>query len=436
MEFQTVKGMRDILPNEYQIFKQVIKIVRELFDAYNYQEVAMPILEPFELLAAKSGEEIKETMYVFEDKAARKLALRPEMTASIARLYITHFMKAAKKPLRLSYIGPCYRYDNPQYGRYREFRQAGFELIGSDHPEADAEILNICDNLMINLGINDFHFKVGHVGILREILEQEGLGEEIQNKVFSLIDRGKIDDAYQLFQTHQLSDNCVESIKKLMQLKGKNIHDLIDQAISLLGPYSKALEAVQNLKEILTLYLSCGDINHIFLDLGFARGLEYYTGLIFEIFIPGISIAVGGGGRYDKLIENFHGQSTPATGCAPGIDRIVLAMKEKKIGKISEKFYDKTIIITCIDEILLPEALKIAQMLRKNKFFTEFDVGRKKLKKLLSYAADKEVRYVIIIGPDEFLKNEVTVRDLKAEEQKLINIDKLLPYFKEKIINT
>ncbi len=435
VEFQTVKGMRDLLPNDYRLFKHVINEIQELFETYNYQEVSMPVLESFELLAAKSGEEIKETMYVFEDKAGRKLALRPEMTASIARLYVTHFMKSAKKPLRLGYIGACYRYDNPQYGRYREFRQAGFELIGSSQPEADAEILSICDDLMNRLEFKDFYFKVGHIGILREILEREGIDEPIQNKIFSLIDRNEIDETYQILKKHDLSDEVIGIIKTLMQLKGKNIKELIDQASSLLESYPKAQECVENLKEILTMYLSSGDGERIFCDLGFARGLEYYTGMIFEIYISDFTIAVGGGGRYDKLIENFHGQSTPAVGCAPGIDRIVLAMEKKGIFEIDEDVYENKIIITCLDEMILPEALKIANSLRKNNFTTEFDVLRKNLKKLLSFAAEKKIRYAVIIGPEEIVKQEVTVKDLKTEKQKLVEIDELIDYFKEKMKN-
>ncbi|HUY00751.1 MAG TPA: histidine--tRNA ligase [Candidatus Deferrimicrobium sp.] len=434
MDFQTVKGMRDLLPEDFQLFKHVISVVRQLFDLYNYQEVAMPIVESFELLAAKSGEEIKDTMYVFKDKADRKLALRPEMTASVARLYINEFMKSAKKPLRLAYIGTCYRYDNPQYGRYREFRQAGFELIGSNYPEADAEILIVCDDLMSRLGFDDFKFKVGHVGILREILEQEGLGEEIQNKVFSLIDRDKLDEAYQLFRKHKLSNDSVEIIKELMHLKGEHLHEIIERALGLVKNYPKAQQAIQNIKEILTLYLSASKIERIFLDLGFARGLEYYTGMIFEIIIPNKAIAVGGGGRYDKLIETFHGDSTPAVGCAPGIDRIVLTMKEQNLDGSSEGKFENKIMLTCIDENLLPEAIKLLQTLRKNNFNIEFDVGRKKLKKLLSFVASKKMQYTIIFGPEEMIRNEVIVRNMTTEQQEPISIDKIVDYLKEKMV--
>ncbi|MFX1294508.1 MAG: histidine--tRNA ligase [Promethearchaeota archaeon] len=432
-KFQTVKGMRDLLPEDFQIFLYIIKVVRQLHDLYNYQEVSMPILESFDLLAAKTGEEIKETMYVFEDKAGRKLALRPEMTASVARLYITHYMLATKKPIRLAYIGPCYRYDNPQYGRYREFRQAGFEIIGSTYPEADAEILSLCENLMIRLGFKDFNLKIGHVGILRNILEQEGLGEEVQNKVFSLIDRDKIDDAFKLLKSYKLHENCIKTIKELMQLKGKDVKGIFDRASTLLGSYNQAKNAVQNLKEILNLYLSSGKLDNLVLDLGFARGLEYYTGMIFEIFIPGISIAVGGGGRYDRLIETFHGKSTSAVGCAPGIDRIVLAMKEKKIYKIYDERFLKKIMIVCIDEQMLPESLKIADTLRKNNLSAEFEIGRKKLKKALAFAVSKKYRYVIIIGSDEIIKGEISVKDLATEEQKAVPIEKIIDFFNQNL---
>lgn len=431
-KFQTVKGMRDLLPEEFSLFRRVLRTIRQLFDLYNYEEISMPILESFELLAAKSGEEIKDTMYVFEDKAGRKLALRPEMTASVARVYITHFMLAAKKPLRLAYIGPCYRYDNPQYGRYREFRQGGFEIIGSSYPEADAEILIICDDLMTRLGFRDFKLKVGHVGILRSILEQEGLGEEIQDKIFSLIDRDKVKEAFQILKNHKLKDSCIKIIKDLMQLKGINIHEIIDEAPILLNSYSKALDAVQNLKEILTLYLSSGKSEHLFLDLGFARGLEYYTGMIFEVYIPDVSIAVGGGGRYDKLIETFQGQPTPAVGCAPGIDRIVLAMTEKGISKSDQEAFSDKISIVCIDEQMLPESLSIAENLRINNFPVDFDLGRKKLKKAISVAVSKQIKYLIIIGPDEIVKGKLTVRNLANEQQEEVPIDKIVEYFKKK----
>jgi histidyl-tRNA synthetase len=286
---------------------------------------------------------------------------------------------------------------------------------------------------MTRLGFKEFYFKVGHVGILREILESEGLGEDIQNKVFSLIDRDKIEEAFSMLEKHQLSAGCIERITKLMELKGKNIKDLIDQATELLKPYPKAQQAIQNLKEILTMYLSFGHEERILCDFGFARGLEYYTGMIFEIYLPKISIAVGGGGRYDKLIEAFHGQPTPAVGCAPGIDRIVLAMKEVGLKKIDKASYKGKVIITCIDELILPEAIKISDSLRKANIPVEFDVARRSLKKFLSFASEKRIRFALIVGPDEIVKEKIVIRDLSTEKQETISIKDLIKYFKNKI---
>ena len=157
--------------------------------------------------------------------------------------------------------------------------------------------------------------------------------------------------------------------------------------------------------------------------------------MIFEIYIPKFSIAVGGGGRYDHLIETFHGQSTSAVGCAPGIDRIVLAMKEMGIEADEGKEFLDKICIACIDEQMLPESLEIADKLRGNDFIVDFDLGRKRLRNAISFAVSKKIRYLIIIGPDEIMKGKLTVRDLAYESQSEISIQEIVSYFKEKIKN-
>ncbi|RLE48651.1 MAG: ATP phosphoribosyltransferase regulatory subunit, partial [Candidatus Methanomethylicota archaeon] len=173
-KFRRLRGLRDYLPEDMEKLNYVKRVVRQLFSLYGYMEVMTPTLESFELLAAKSGEEIRQRMYVFTDLGGRKVALRPEMTAPIARFYINN-MLGRPKPVRLGYIANCFRYDEPQYGRYREFWQGGFELIGSREPEADAEILDIADALMRRLGFENHYLKLGHVGVMRAFLGAEGV---------------------------------------------------------------------------------------------------------------------------------------------------------------------------------------------------------------------------------------------------------------------
>ncbi len=187
-KFKTVRGMRDLLPKDAEKMRHTQQVARDLAVLYGYQEILTPVVESHELLAAKSGEEIRQRMYTFTDLGGRKVALRPEFTASVARLVATR-LRNAPKPLKLFSVGSLYRYDEPQFGRSREFWQANYELMGSDMPEADAEILLITDHLLRQLGLHNFYFKIGHIGILRGILNQEGIIEEQQNQIMQMLDK-------------------------------------------------------------------------------------------------------------------------------------------------------------------------------------------------------------------------------------------------------
>jgi len=175
--FQTVRGMRDLIGEEAQAFTNIISTARETATLYGYKEVITPHVEPLELLSAKSGEEIRQRMFIFKDLGDRLVALRPEFTASIARLATTS-LKNEPKPFRLFSVGTVYRYDEPQRGRYREFWQSNFELMGSAKPEADAEIVLLTNRLMQSLGLQGYAFKIGHIGVIRGILSQYGVDEK------------------------------------------------------------------------------------------------------------------------------------------------------------------------------------------------------------------------------------------------------------------
>src|SRR5271157_2708655 len=193
-DYKTVRGMRDLLPGDAERLRQVENQARTVAKQYGYAEIVTPVVESHELLSAKAGEEVKSRMFVFKDLGGRDVALRPEFTASVARLVATALRNVAR-PLRLFSVGSVYRYDEPQRGRYREFWQSNFEIMGSNKPEADAEVLLLTNNLMKAVGLRNYAFKLGQVGVLRGILTQENVEEKIQNAILQRMDKKEYDEA-------------------------------------------------------------------------------------------------------------------------------------------------------------------------------------------------------------------------------------------------
>jgi histidyl-tRNA synthetase len=329
-EFKTVRGMRDFLPEEARLLRRVEGRAREVARLYGYREIVAPVVESYELLSAKAGEEVKSRMFVFKDLGGRDVALRPEFTASVARLVATT-LRNEPRPFRLFSVGSIYRYDEPQRGRYREIFQTNYELMGSSRPEADAEILLLTNSLMQAAGLKRFAFKVGHIGVLRGILAQEKLPDKVQGAVMQLMDKKQYDDAFRLVESAGVSEECMLTLRKLVDIKGGEVLEVVDRITELVKDYGKSVEAARNLGEILDLVLKSGCEVSMNVDAGFARGLEYYTGMIFEVYVPELDVALSGGGRYDKLVELFGGEPTPAVGIANGIDRIMLAMQEQNV---------------------------------------------------------------------------------------------------------
>jgi len=418
-EFKTVRGMRDLLSEDAQMLRYVEGKARKVANIYGFAEVITPVVESYELLSAKAGEEVRSRMFTFKDLGDRDVALRPEFTASVARLVATT-LRNEPRPFRLFCVGSIYRYDEPQRGRYREFWQSNYELMGSNKPEADAEVLLLTDSLMGKTGLKDYAFKVGHVGVLKGIFSQEKLEDKVQNQVMQLMDKKEYDDALKVIEDAGVSNKCVEIIRELVELKDTDIFDAVEKIKKIVKDYGKAVDAANNLLEILTFISQSGCKINITVDAGFARGLEYYTGLIFEVYVPNLDIALGGGGRYDKLIELFGGDPTPAVGVAHGLDRIILALHEQRfLSKIEEQ---KRIMIIPIQETMKGEALKISQMLRDADFTVEVEVMGRKMAKALEDADRRKMDYAVIIGERELKEGAVVVRDLKKREQKTIKI--------------
>jgi len=389
---------------------------------YGYKEIITPVVESYELVAAKAGEEVRARMYAFEDLGGRKVALRPEFTASVARLVATT-MRNEPKPLRLFCVGSLYRYDEPQKGRFREFWQSNFELMGSEKPEADAEALLLTNTLMMAVGLKNYTFKIGHVGVLRGILRLEGLEEETQNRVMQLMDKKQHEEALGIVKEAGASDKCLKTLQRLVGLRGSNIASILEEMEKLVREYEAAAEAVKNLEEILRLVKESGEKLDITIDAGFARGLEYYTGVIFEVYTPELDIALAGGGRYDKLVELFGGEPTPAVGVAHGIDRIMLAMQEQKTSLTTKE--EKRVMVIPVNEGLINEALKISEMLRNEGIAVETEVMRRRVTKALEDADRRGISHVIIVGERELKEGTVILRDMQKKEQKEVRIKEL-----------
>jgi len=413
--------MRDFLSRDAERMRYVEQVSRELAHLFGYEEAITPVVESYDLLAAKAGEEIRERMYVFKDLGGRKVALRPEFTASVARLVATK-LRNEPKPMRLFSTGSLYRYDEPQYGRFREFWQANFELFGSDKPEADAEILMLTNDLLMTLGLRNYYFKIGHMGILRGILSQEGLEEEQQNSIMQLLDKKRWEQALTAARSAGASQNCQATLKKIFETKGKDAFQVLKTAEESVQDFEKAVAAVENLREILELTRESEVKLEMMIETGFARGLEYYTGLVFEPYVPEIEMALSGGGRYDKLIELFGGEPIPAVGVAQGIDRIVLAMKKQRI---SPKIAKEKVVVIPVDEEYVAKAIELSSILRSKELSVEVEIMRRAVSKALSDADRRAIAYAVIVGPEELKEEKVVLRDMKKREQKVVEIRNL-----------
>ena len=414
--------MRDLLPVDAEMMRHVEMVSRTISKLYGYQEIITPVLESYELLAAKTSEEIRERMYTFKDLGDRKVALRPEFTASVARLVVDK-LKNVPQPMRLFSVGSLYRYDEPQYGRFREFWQANYELFGSDRPEADAEILILTNNILKKLGLENYRFKVGHTGILKGILTNEGLDDSQQNSVRQLLDKKLWAEALDVAREAEISQKGQEVLEMLLDIKGEDALQVLSQIRECVKDYEIALDAVDNLWRILELIRDSGAQLEVVVEAGFARGLEYYTGMIFESYVPGLDIALGGGGRYDKLIELFGGEPIPAVGVAQGIDRIVLALTKQNVSQKTAK--ENSVVVISVKDECMANALELSAMLRNRGLPVEVAVMGRSISRALADANRRSAAYAVIVGPKELEEEKVVLREMKKGTQRTVLINSL-----------
>ncbi len=426
MEIRRPRGTRDFLFKKMNKRKYVENTLKRVFETYGYSEIKTPIFEDLSLFTIKSGDEIKKQIYHFKDKGGRDLALRPELTAPVARLYI-HKLQKKPKPIKMYYSGSCFRYERPQAGRWRQFWQFGCELIGGKSPEAEAEVITLSAHCLWELGLRDFEIHVGNLGILRGILKEAGVDGETQDHVMSIIDKGDVEELEVFLESLSIDEASHQILLLLIGMKGSR--SLIEKVRRIIEGRDEALESLRDLERLLDTLEVFGLSDYV-VNLGIARGLDYYSGMVFEIYVHGLGAQkqICGGGTYN-LIEAFGGEHVESTGFAFGFDRVMAALEKQNI-KIPIK-NPVDVFVAPISNDTREEAFKIAQNLRKNSIPTDVDLSRKKLKKILSYADNLETKYVVLVGKRDLEQGKVTLKDMGSGEQELVHVDEIVQKLQE-----
>ena len=405
MKFQPPKGTRDFLPKEMAKRREIFEKMRKVFESYGYAEVCTPAFEDFELLAKKSGKEIEKEIYVFTDKAGRKLGLRFDLTVPICRIVASD--SSLQKPIKFYYITNTWRYDQPGKGRWREFWQAGIELIGSSKPEADAEILAIVSDSLKAIGIKKFYFRINSRNIVENLIKESGIPENKKSDVFRAIDK-----------LEKIGEKGVRKELETYKIQKKSIDKLLQLIKS-----GKA--EIGELKEIKSLAEKMG-VENIKIDFSIVRGIDYYTGFVFETFIEGKEElgSVAGGGRYDTLVGLYGGQDLPATGFGIGLDRLMEAIEDKKI------YCPVDVYVAAVSEDVKDEAIEIVQKFRKNSIRADMDLMGKNLTKQLKYANSLNIPYVVIVGKEEVKSKLFKLKDMNKKIEKELKLEQIIKELK------
>jgi histidyl-tRNA synthetase len=407
MKFERPRGTRDFTPEEMFYREYVESTVIKAFKSYGYQPVLTPTFEHAELFQLKSGEEIIQHMYTFEDKGGRILCLRPEGTASVVRMFASE-LRTRPRPVKVYYVSPMFRYEEPQKGRYREFWQLGVELIGVATPESDAEVIALAAECLNKLGLK-YTLRVSDIRVIRSILEDCGLTEPEQDEVIHLLDKGGVDEVKKIVKDKVFFDI-------LGQKGGVGVVDAVDRLAK-----GRVSEITDGLKKTLRL-LDAAGVEYI-VDFSMARGLDYYTGMVFDVIVEGLGAQnqVCGGGRYDNLVKLFGGPDTPAVGFAFGFDRIVDALRLQGIGVQSPGV---DVYVIAAGSEVREKAFTITLNLRRNLGGRVVLLGlaEKKLSKELEQASNLNARYAVIVGSRELSEDSVMVKDLSTGTQRKVRV--------------
>ena len=406
--FKKTPGTKDILPEEVSSWQAIEEATRNIFSLYNYKEIRLPIIEEaalFNRSLGDSAEIVQKQMFLIK-KDKDVYALRPEGTASIVRAYLENNLDKTTGLIKVYYIGPMFRAERPQKGRLRQFHHLGCEVIGSEVPYLDAEIISLADNLLKAYGIEDYEIKINSLGCAKDQKEfTEVLRRSLKRKLTKLCDDCKVRFKQNVLRILDCkNEGCIEAVKKL---------DIREEHLCLecKGHFDKVRELLDS--------LNIGYKVNPYL----VRGLDYYTRTVFEIVHHdlGSQNALGAGGRYDNLVSDLGGPDTGAIGFAFGMERLLL-VRSSESGVRSKNL----VYLITLGEEAKKKGLKVLADLRKEEICADTDYEDKSLKGAMRKANDLRAKYVLILGEDELRKNILTLKDMASGEQKEVKQDELV----------
>ncbi|MBN2107784.1 MAG: histidine--tRNA ligase [Deltaproteobacteria bacterium] len=423
MDPQIPKGFRDFLPERMRLRKRLMATMTDVFERFGFEPLDTPCLEYAETLLGKYGEEGDRLIYKFQDRGERMVALRYDLTIPLSRVVAMH--PEIIKPFKRYHIAPVWRADKPQKGRFREFYQCDIDIIGATSMYADGELLVITYTVLKELGFKNFIIRINNRKILNAFAVNNGIPEDrLPDFLRSLdkLDKTGLEGVFaELTEKGLLSDRLRSSLASLTAEGAAADHEACIALLDgLVQGHALGQEGVAELRTIHeTLKGHDVDPACYRFDFTLARGLDYYTGPIFETIVTEPKIgSITGGGRYDNLIGLFSKETFPATGTSFGLERLITIMEE--LGSAEAKHPVTQVLITQFDRELMPRNLRIARMLRDAGINTEVYFSPDKLKKQLTYASHKAIPFVAILGPDEDSAGKITVKNMSNGTQETL----------------
>ena len=419
------RGMKDFENSEIQ----KIEYIREKFlstsEIFGFELMEPSSIELMSVIEAKSGPTIRDDVYFFNDKVDREVSLRFDFTVGLTR-YATE-QKSMKLPAKISAFGGVWRYDEPQKGRYRFFHQWDIEIFGKQNTETDAEIIEFTSKFFSNLGLENIILSISHRKIVQSYISSifESDNPQVISDILRAIDKIQKKSQQEIISEFEKKGYPKEKLEKIIEFsKLKGTPEEI----------SKTLDITQfeNWSELTMLFesLKNSNVKNIQIDFGIVRGLDYYSGIVFEAFDETFDIgALVGGGRYDDLPSVFGRDDLGATGVAGGVERIILALENQNS---SFKEQANRVSVLYVNEEMKPNAIKITSLLRENSIPADIDLSGRALKKQMEQSTNS--KFVIIVGPDEFSKNMVVVRNMSDRNEEQILLSDLLTHIKNILI--